>query len=76
MSDFRDTLVATWRDLVQAALEDLGGKETLSQLYNLLVATKKSGNPHWQAKICQTLQRYKEFSSSDVGNGIYQVRRV
>lgn len=68
VSDFRDTLVATWRDLVQTALQHLGGKATLPQLYDLLGSTKKAGNnPNWQAKIRQTLHMHEEFSSLSRG---------
>lgn len=68
VGDFRDTLVATWRDLVQAAMQHLGGKATLSQLYELLGTSKKAGNnSNWQAKIRQTLQMYEEFSSISRG---------
>jgi hypothetical protein len=69
MKDLRDTLLATWRDLVQATLESLGGHATLAQIYEVISSTKKAGNnPNWQAKIRQTLQLHKEFYSSSRGS--------
>jgi hypothetical protein len=66
--DLRDSTLATWRDLVQAALEQLNGKANLSDLYEVLKDTKKAkGNENWQAKIRQTLQLGKEFSSIERG---------
>lgn len=57
-----DSKIATWRDLVQAAMEQLGGKATLSELYEMIKDTwKAKANPHWQAKVRQTLQYGDEF---------------
>lgn len=68
IKDLRESLVATWRDLVQAALESFGGKATLSQVYEALENTKKAKqNQNWQAKIRQTLQVYSEFTPIDRG---------
>jgi hypothetical protein len=52
----------TWRDLVQAALGDLGGEASLAQLYDSLNGTDHaSQNPHWREKVRQTLQLGGEF---------------
>ncbi|MFE8701095.1 DNA methylase N-4/N-6 [Cytobacillus sp. FJAT-54145] len=60
--DIRSVETATWRDLVQAALQHLGGKAVLSDIYKLLQSTKKAlGNQNWQAKIRQTLQICENF---------------
>lgn len=57
-----DSKIATWRDLVQAAMEQLGGQATLSELYEMIKNTSKAkANPHWQAKVRQTLQYGDEF---------------
>jgi hypothetical protein len=60
--DYRKTVHVTWRDLVQKALESVGGVASLDTIYKILADTKKAqGNPNWEAKIRQTLQRYDEF---------------
>ncbi|WP_270406082.1 hypothetical protein [Paenibacillus timonensis] len=60
--------MATWRDLVQAALESLGGKAMLSEIYEKLEASDRSKqNPHWKEKIRQVLQMYDSFASTKRG---------
>lgn len=66
--DLRQSEVPTWRDLVQTVMEQFGGEITLKQLYSLIEDTRKArNNPNWQAKIRQTLQLGKEFTSSKRG---------
>lgn len=61
--DYRKTAHVTWRGLVQKTLESLGGRASLDAIYSTLKDTKKAqGNPNWEAKIRQTLQRYSDFS--------------
>lgn len=63
-----DSTLATWRDLVQAALEHLNGKAKLHEIYELLKNTEKAkNNKHFEAKIRQTLQQHKEFSNIERG---------
>lgn len=58
----KDSKLVTWRDLVQSAMQYLGGKAKLKDLYDVLADTVKAkGNPNWQAKIRQTLQLSDEF---------------
>lgn len=60
--DLRQSQRPTWRDLVQAALEELGGEAPLAQLYDSLSGTLHAArNPHWREKIRQTLQLCDEF---------------
>jgi hypothetical protein len=60
--DLRQSRRPTWRDLVQAALGDLGGEASLAQIYDSLAGTGHAArNPHWREKIRQTLQRGEEF---------------
>jgi hypothetical protein len=60
--DIRLSEKVTWRDLVQAALESLGGTATLPQLYQVIESTKKAeNNKHWKEKVRQTLQMYRDF---------------
>ncbi|MBP1308899.1 hypothetical protein JOD82_001919 [Paenibacillus sp. 1182] len=52
----------TWRDLVQSALEDLGGSASLSAIYEVVSHSDKTSiNQHWKAKVRQTLQLGNEF---------------
>jgi hypothetical protein len=70
--DLRQTEKITWRDLVQAAMEQLGGKASLNDLYNIIGKTKKAANnPHWKEKVRQVLQLHKEFIS--VGQGCWEI---
>lgn len=58
----KDSALATWRDLVQAAIEQLGGNATLQNIYKVLANTKKAkNNKNWEAKIRQTLQINPQF---------------
>lgn len=67
-SDIRKRTIATWRDLVQGALQQLGGKARLSDIYELLKGTKKAlKNVNWQAKVRQTLQINSNFTSVERG---------
>lgn len=60
--DLRQSRRPTWRDLVQAALGDLGGEASLARLYDSLSETDHAArNPHWREKIRQTLQLCDEF---------------
>ena len=72
VKDLRNSTLATWRDLVQAALEELNGKAKLNDLYNLLKDTDKArNNQNYEAKIRQVLQISKEFSSAE--RGVWQL---
>jgi hypothetical protein len=52
------TLSATWRDVVEAVVRDCDGPVSLADLYRALSTHPKAkGNPHWQAKVRQTLQQ-------------------
>lgn len=57
---------ATWRDIVQAAIESLNGKATIDQLYNILKDCKKAQNNNFvREKIRQTLNLYKNFKKNN-----------
>lgn len=67
-SDIRQRTIATWRDLVQGALQELGGKARLGEIYDVLKNTKKAQkNLNWQAKIRQTLQINSNFAPIERG---------
>jgi hypothetical protein len=68
--DIRETSLPTWRDLVQGALEMLGGEATLDQIYGVIHHTAKARiakNNHWMEKVRQTLGRNREFKSISRG---------
>lgn len=68
IKNLQESALPTWRDLVQAAVEDLGGVASLKQLYSVLEQSDKAKkNANWQAKIRQTLQIYAEFRSIQRG---------
>ena len=53
---------ATWRDLIQAAIEYFNGKATIDELYNLLKKSKKAENNNFvREKIRQILNNNKNF---------------
>lgn len=71
-SDIRTRTIATWRDLVQGALQELGGQAPLNEIYSVLQNTKKARrNQHWMAKIRQTLQIYPDFEP--VQRGVWRL---
>lgn len=62
--DWRKSNKLSWRQAVRYALENLGGKASLKDLYNELsqfVKTKNHKTP--DAKIRETIQHYPEFKS-------------
>ncbi|MHA2895843.1 hypothetical protein [Bacillus cereus] len=63
----------TWRDLIQACLEQLGGYASLTKMYEVIKDTKKAQkNKHWKEKIRQTLQIHKNFEAID--RGVWQLK--
>lgn len=55
--DIRDSQSATWKDVVYAVLRQLGTSVSLDTIYKEIEPHKKAqGNPHWKAKVRQTLQ--------------------
>ena len=47
----------TWRSVVHQALESLGGRASLAQLYAAVGGRRPSSSPWWREKVRQTLQR-------------------
>lgn len=57
--DIRDSLKVTWKEVVAAALEQLGKKADLASIYKEIEGHRKAqNNPHWKEKIRQVLQMY------------------
>lgn len=66
--DLRQFNNITWRDLIQGAMEWLGGKAKLDDIYSVIEGSKKTlSNNHWKEKIRQTLQMHDNFESVDRG---------
>lgn len=60
--DLRQTSLPTWRDIVQGALESLGGRAKLNEIYEIVGETAKARkNKHWMEKVRQTLGRNEQF---------------
>jgi len=71
--DLRQFTNITWRDLIQGALEWLGGKATLQEIYEIIEGSKKANkNKHWKEKIRQTLQIHENFEAVD--RGVWQLK--
>jgi hypothetical protein len=59
--DIRDSLDASWKDVVVAVLESLGSSASLEQIYGQLANCKKcSKNSFWKEKVRQTLQYLRD----------------
>lgn len=70
--DLRKTKKLTWRDVVQSALEKLGGNAKLKELYSEIKNHRKTTtNKNWKAKIRQTVQNYEDFNR--VNRGKYKL---
>lgn len=65
-----NTLWSTWKNVVRHAIVQLGGKASLSDLYDLIAgmaSDRISQNGHWKAKVRQTLQRADCFEPVERG---------
>ena len=68
VEDLRAMVSTTWKNLIRASLEYLGGQANLNQVYQLLDGCQKAQyNEHWQAKIRQQLQDTTHFERVDSG---------
>lgn len=55
--DIRDSKMATWKDVVMAAVRNLGGTQKNSDIYLEIENHEKAArNQNWKAKVRQTLQ--------------------
>lgn len=62
--DIRNKENVTWRDVVYAALDKLGGEAPLAALYEEVKGHRKTyTNGHWQAKVRQILQLSPDFEA-------------
>jgi len=71
--DSRTRSKMSWLNVVQNAMERLGGKASLADLYREIEGhAKTKTNQHWKEKIRQVVQTYKDFVNID--RGVYQLR--
>jgi hypothetical protein len=64
--DLRSMVNVTWKNLVQAAIEHLGGEAPLNAIYSVLDGCKKGeNNSHVKEKIRQTLYQYQTFEKGE-----------
>ena len=67
--DIRDSMQATWKDVLSSVMRKLGKESTLDEIYAEVENNKKAkANPNWKAKVRQTLQLGGYRSS---GRGIW-----
>ena len=67
--DMRDSMGATWRDVVHAVLEAEGREMSLSELYEAIAPYRKAkANVNWQAKVRQTVQDGRYFKRTSRGH--------
>lgn len=70
--DLRNFTSTTWKNLVRAAIECLGGTATLTQIYQTLDGCKKAeSNNNWKAKIRQQVQN--EIYFKKIETATYQI---
>lgn len=72
--DMRDSLQATWRDVVAAVLEDAAKPLTLEEIYSHVDGHKKClNNPkYWKEKVRQTLQMGMQVGIfRHISNGVW-----
>ncbi|MED0652512.1 hypothetical protein P9246_10750 [Aeribacillus pallidus] len=72
--DLRNFENMTWRDLIQGALEFLGGEADLASIYEVIKDSKKAQkNKHWKEKVRQTLQIHENFVSKQRGKWMLKI---
>jgi Dimethyladenosine transferase (rRNA methylation) len=71
--DELSTAKAPWKTVVARAIEELGGRAKLQDIYNAVAPRRPTGNNWWQAKVRQTLTRSGAFTR--VGTSEYEIAR-
>jgi hypothetical protein len=64
---------ATWKAVVQAALQKLGGQASLQEIYDVIAreaSEKAMRNPNWKAKVRQILQQM----CSSIKRGVWKLQ--
>lgn len=67
--DIRDAKKATWRDIVYAAMEYIGGRGKLKDIYDAVDGHRRTAeNPYWQDKVRQVVRAFpKDFRQVSEG---------
>lgn len=66
--DLRKSISTSWKDVVFAAMERLGGTANLNQLYEeIRYHERTKQNQNWKEKIRQVVREYKDFICVDRG---------
>lgn len=69
--DLRKRVNQTWKDVVYAAIEHLGGRANLEQIYNeIRFHAKAIANINWKEQVRKVLQIYKDFARVNKGEYI------
>lgn len=72
--DIRDSISATWRDVVRAVMYDIGGRMHYQDVVKAIAGHKKAeNNNNLDAKIRQVLRLYPKVFEP-CGNGTYRLR--
>ena len=72
--DIRDSLSATWRDVVRAVMYEIGGQIHYQRIVESIKGHKKAeNNNNVEAKIRQVLRMYEKTFEA-CGNGVYKLR--
>lgn len=59
--DIRDSVSASWKDVVLSVLEELKQENSLDRIYSEIDGHKKAqSNPHWKDKVRQILQQLRD----------------
>lgn len=72
-TDIRDLKSPTWKDVVAAVMQTIGGSCRLEDIYSKIDGHRRTqGNAHWKEKIRQTLQRYPSIFVHE-SNGVWSL---
>lgn len=70
--DLKKSIKTSWRDIVLAAIQCLGGTASLNQLYDEIQEHERTKhNPSWKEKIRQVVRTYKDFIC--ISRGVYKL---
>jgi len=64
-----------WKEIVKKALENLGGRAHLSEIYKAVGEHQRTEeNPNWKAKVRQVVQMYNIFYQEKPRSGVWFLR--
>lgn len=72
--DIRDSISATWKDVIRAVMYDIGGRIHYKDIVNAIYGHKKAeNNNNLEAKVRQVLRMYEKTFEA-CGNGFYRLK--